>query len=161
MMTKAEVIAEIQKAAKVEGIDPELFQAICQTESSLEPYAIRFEPGYKWTLDVKRFASMSHISEDTERVLQSMSYGLCQIMGAVLREYGFSGRLQTAMVNPALPLAYGAKHLKKFLVRYKTMEEAIAAYNAGSPRYDAAGKFKNQKYVDTVLDHLQKLRALA
>jgi hypothetical protein len=31
------------------------------------------------------------------------------------------------------------------------MPDGIAAYNAGSPRKRADGKFENQKYVDTIL----------
>ena len=46
-----------------------------------------------------------------------------------------------------------------FLMRHKKMDEAIAAYNAGSPRYRADGKFENQGYVDKVNAALKTIRA--
>lgn len=151
----------IHAAALAEGIDAKLLEAICTVESSLDPTAIRFEPHYRWTVSPREWASQMRLSVETETMLQSSSYGLGQIMGAVMREYGFKGKLQTCLADPSLPLMYSAKHLKKFLQKYGAEAEAISAYNAGSPRRTPGGMFENQVYIDKVYSVLRKLRALA
>jgi soluble lytic murein transglycosylase-like protein len=158
----SQIVLDIKAAAMAEGIDPELFQAICTVESSLIPSAVRFEYKYKWHFKPEEWAKKYHFSSDTERAFQSFSYSLPQIMGAVMREYGFAGNFQELLKPDAdhrVALQYGAKHLKRFLIRHKNMDEAIAAYNAGSPRYRADGKFENQGYVDKVNAALKSIRA--
>lgn len=150
----------IRSAAIHEGIDANLFEAICTVESSLEPKAIRYEPHYRWTVSPREWASKMRVSVETETMLQSCSYGLCQIMGAVMREQGFNGDLQTVLVQPEKILMAGAKHLRKFLVRYGDEAAAISAYNCGSVRKTPAGSFENQRYVDKVYAVLRNLRAL-
>jgi soluble lytic murein transglycosylase-like protein len=158
---KNQIIADIHAAANEQGIDPELFQAICTVESSLIPNAVRFEYKYRWHFKPEVWARKYHFSTDTEKAFQSFSYSLPQIMGAVMREYGFTGNFQECLGPDAdhkVPLKYGAMHLKRFLVRHGKMDEAIAAYNAGSPRYLDNGKFENQGYVDKVNAVLKQIR---
>jgi soluble lytic murein transglycosylase-like protein len=150
----------IRSAAIHEGIDANLFEAICTVESSLDPKALRYEPHYRWTTQPREWASKMRLSVETETMLQSCSYGLCQIMGSIMREQGFNGDLQTLLVQPEKILTAGAKHLKKFLTRYGNEEAAIAAYNAGSARKTQGGLFENQRYVDKVYAVLRNLRAL-
>ena len=150
----------IQQVALVEGIDPDLLTAICKHESAFEPLAIRYEPGWKYFYFPREYAEKLNISVETERALQACSFGLCQVMGAVMRERGFEGPLVQCFVDPSLALKFGAKHLKAFLQRYDTEEDAIAAYNAGSPRKTAGGMYVNQRYVDVVSTTLRALRAL-
>jgi soluble lytic murein transglycosylase-like protein len=50
-----------------------------------------------------------------------------------------------------LGLRYGIRHLLKFYTKYGDWPDALAAYNAGSPRKAADGKYLNQSYVDKVL----------
>jgi len=159
-MTTAEVLALIQSVAQAEGLDERLLLAICTIESSLNPYAVRYEPAYKYTVSPRDWASKMRLSVETEECLQKFSYGLAQIMGGVMREYGFSGNLQTCLLNPKVSLTYSAKHLKNYLRRHGSEVEAIAAYNAGSPRKTSGGMFVNQSYVDKVDRELRKLRAL-
>jgi len=159
-MTNAEILSTISTVAQQEKIDEKLLLAICKVESSLDPYAVRYEPAYKWLVSPREWASQMRLSVATEETLQKTSYGLAQIMGAVMREYGFLGKLQACLLNPAIPLAYSAKHLRRYLERYGIEVEAIAAYNAGSPRKTKGGMFENQLYVDKVSAELRKLRAL-
>lgn len=157
----AQIISDIRAAATAEGIDPELFQAICTIESSLIPSAVRFEYKYRWHFKPEEWAKRYHFSVDTERAFQSFSYSLPQIMGAVMREYGYTGNFQELLkpdCDHKIPLQYAAKHLKRFLIRHKTMDEAVASYNAGSPRYLPNGKFENQGYVDKVNKVLNQIR---
>jgi soluble lytic murein transglycosylase-like protein len=159
-MTSVEILSIIKEVAQAEGLDEKLLLAICTVESSLDPYAVRYEPAYKYTFSPRDWASKMHLSTETEECLQKFSYGLAQIMGGVMREYGFSGNLQTCLLNPKIPLTYSAKHLKNYLRRHGSEVEAIASYNAGSPRKTPGGLFVNQQYVDKVDRELRKLRTL-
>lgn len=150
----------IYTAAISAGIDPELFLAICTHESALDPTAIRFEAHYRWLYHPREFASRMGISDETEIALQRFSYGLPQVMGAVLREYGFQRPLQCALEHPEEICVIAAKHLKKLQQKYSDEAEVIAAYNAGSAVKLPSGMFENQRYVDAVSMLLRTLRTL-
>ncbi len=62
-----------------------------------------------------------------------MSWGLMQVMGAVAREYGFSGRFLSQLCDPAVGLEYGCRHLSILLKRHGTIRAALSAYNSGQP----------------------------
>jgi hypothetical protein len=160
LMTPTECAALIHVVANENGVDPILFEAICRVESSLDPLAMRYEPKWNYLYFPREHASRLRITEETETQLQKFSYGLCQIMGSVAREHGFTGALVSLAADPALCLKFGAIHLKKFLWKYQTEAEAIAAYNAGSARRTPGGMFVNQQYVDKVDKVLRKLRPL-
>jgi hypothetical protein len=128
---------------------------MCKVESSLNPWAVRFEPGYKWFYEPVKFAEWSRISVDTERALQAMSYGLMQVMGAVCREYGYRGDLIRIASDAEQSLTFACKHLRKLTMRFGEVE-CIPAYNAGSPRKTPGGLWVNQGYVDKVHAELVK-----
>lgn len=136
-----EITRAIQACAAEYRLPWELVKAICQVESSMNPWAIRHEPGYRWLV------GDSH--EETEHMGQKTSWGLMQVMGAVAREYGFTGHFPRLCV-PIVGLEYGCKHLAKFHDRYKTWPEAIVSYNAGRP-VKIDGRYRNQEYLDKVL----------
>lgn len=162
-MTRIETVALIKKVAATVGVDPVLLQAIATVESSLISEAVKFEPLYRWhhepvTWALKIRQSVPGYSAETERALQSFSYGLIQVMGAVMREQGFTGHLQTVLANPEICLEYGARHLKKFLTRYKgNVGDAICAYNRGSAKRLPNGEYANQHYVNKVTLEMQKI----
>jgi len=159
-MTATEAAALIHTVAAENGIDPVLFEAICRVESSLNQFAMRYEPKWNYLYFQREHAGQLGITEETETQLQKFSYGLCQIMGSVAREHGYRGPLVALIADPALCLKFGAIHLKKFLWKYQTEAEAIAAYNAGSARKTPGGMFVNQQYVDKVDKVLRQLRPL-
>lgn len=151
--------ALIEQIATEEKLDPLLFVAICTVESSLNPLAARFEPAWRYLYHPREIASQLVISVETETAFQSMSFGLPQIMGSVMRERGYTDHLSKCFVDPALPLRYAARHLRGFLVKYGGNEsDAISAYNQGSNRKTAGGLYQNQRYVDKVSAVLRKLR---
>lgn len=141
--------------AKEFGLDPDLVLAIVMTESGNDTCVVRYEPKWKYFFDTAKFARMNKITEDTEKVLQSMSWGPMQIMGTKLREYGYTGML-TEAIDPNISAHYSCKFLKQLLDKWVDVETAISAYNAGSPARDpVTKKFRNQEYVDKVINHYQ------
>ena len=126
----------------------ELIEAFATVESSLNTYAIRYEPQFKYLYLLDDRSQLS----PTERVGQMCSWGLMQVMGAVAREHGFKGYFPQ-LCDPVVGLRYGCLHVTKFRSKYGEWQEVIAAYNAGSPRRDPAkpGAYVNQFYVNKVL----------
>lgn len=139
----------IEDVADAENVPKNLLAAIVQTESSNNKWAVRFEPHYKWLFKTKENAQANGITETTEKIFQMTSFGLCQIMGAVLRELGLKGPIFQAF-DEKTNLEYAAKLLKRLAGRFKERDDIIAAYNAGSPVKTLNGLYKNQQYVDKV-----------
>lgn len=118
--------------------------AVCQIESGYNPWAYRYEPGFRYLVgDVG-------IMSPTEKTQQMASWGLMQVMGAVAREAGLTG-FCSKLCEPSIGLAYGMRHLRRFYTKYQSWPDALASYNAGSPRKNQAGQYFNQGYVDKVL----------
>jgi soluble lytic murein transglycosylase-like protein len=159
-MDRAQIIALIHYVAHEHKIDPIFYQAICTVESSLDPFAIRYERAWNYLYFPREHASRLNITDETETQMQRFSYGLPQIMGSVAREHGYQGPLGKLFADPGLALKYGAMHLRKFQWKYGTEAEVAAAYNAGAARKTAGGLFRNQQYVDKVDRELRKLRPL-
>jgi soluble lytic murein transglycosylase-like protein len=146
----------IEDVADAENVPKNLLGAIIQTESSNNKYAVRFEPHFKWLYKQKDFARDCGITEATETVMQMTSWGLCQLMGALLRELGHKGPMVLALEEQA-NITYCAKYLKRLATRYKDGDDIIAAYNAGSPIKGLNGQYKNQAYVDKVKLYLSAI----
>lgn len=149
----------IKIAADDNQINWEVLASICSVESGGNPHVMRYEPNYRWTYNVNQFAHSLGITVQTEEQLQKHSMGLCQIMGGLARsELGFKDHL-SKLLDPKVNLDLGAKHLSKLLKKYDEID-AIAAYNAGSPRKSAGGHYENQPYVNKVVSRLNDLRGL-
>lgn len=155
-MGERDLFQQIVRAkAKNLRLDPLLLEAIVEVESAWNPYAVRFEPDFSYTLTPRPFAVRNGISEKTEKYLQKFSWGLGQIMGGTARTLGYTGplvRLTEVETNIDLMCAY----LVRFCKKYPSIDKQIAAYNAGSVVLTEQGKFKNQIYVDKVLAVMAK-----
>jgi len=153
-MITPEIRSIIDKVAAQYGINPDLVAAFVLTESSGDPKAYRYEPAF-----YQRYIIPLNLPED-EGKGRAASYGLMQIMGEVARELGFTGAFDE-LYDPEIGLNYGVKHLHSFISRYvssdNSLNPAIAAYNAGSPRKNPDGTFVNQQYVDTVNRHFAEV----
>lgn len=148
----------IQEKSGFYKVDPLLIQAIIKTESGGNKFASRWEPQYPYIYKPEKFAEPLGITLQTEIALQKFSYGLMQCMGAVFRELGYTYPLPMAF-EYEVNLEYGIRHFKSFLERHSDTDEAIASYNAGSPRYGKDGKLVNQHYVDKVNAEWARLRS--
>lgn len=78
-----------------------------------------------------------------------------QVMGVRAREMGFD-QILTRLINPSEGIFYGAKILDQNIVRFGSKEDAISAYNQGSPKKEVDGYYINQSYVDSVLEYEKK-----
>lgn len=88
------------------GIDPRLIYAVCMVESSGNEKAITPEDG------------------------NSTSYGICQIKLATAKSVGFKGTA-AGLMEPSLNALYASRYLITKLNRYKSLDQAVSAYNAG------------------------------
>lgn len=149
-----------------------LVLAIIQVESGGDQYAWNPEPKYRYLWDVKRKAPFRALTDaensseippadflsaagdrDAEWWGQQASWGAMQLMGACARELGFVGHLPR-LCDSHLGVDFGCRHLAamrdRFLGKFG-WGGVIAAWNAGSPRFDGVGVFVNQPYVNKVV----------
>lgn len=160
------VAALANKLGEKYGIDANVILAIAHVESALDQYAVRFEANYKWTVTVERYAKLLGITAATEQVLQRMSWGPMQLMGANARGFGFEGHLTQLAGDVEAAMDLSVQFLQQ---RYKLnepdmrairgwSEPAIAAYNAGSAVRLANGRWANEDYVKRVRKEYDRLR---
>jgi soluble lytic murein transglycosylase-like protein len=146
----------IDAISKEMGFDSSWAKAIIQTESSGNALAVRYEPQWRYVLDVPGYAKFLGLTEDTERVCQSMSWGLTQIMGSVAREHGYKGHLPK-LIHRDLNIRSGIVHMKGFREKYPNALDWVSSYNQGNPGKAESGKYYNQVYVDRVLGFWQDI----
>jgi soluble lytic murein transglycosylase-like protein len=145
----------IENAAGAHGLPARLVAAVAGVESGGNSWAFRYEPQF-YARHVAQDASVKAVapcSLDSERAARATSWGLMQVMGATARGLGFTGAFLNALCDPATGLEYGCRLLARLRDQYKERHGwpgVVAAYNAGSPRKDASGRFSNQSYVDKI-----------
>jgi soluble lytic murein transglycosylase-like protein len=158
MISESALITMIRACAKMMQVNPDLAVAIAQNETDLDTTKCRYEPAWNYLVNVDRFAQKLGITSRTEEMLQKFSWGIMQVMGSVLRELGYNGPLnESGELN--LAMYYGCKKLSLLSKKYPQENDVISAYNAGTPIKDSDGKYRNQEYVNNVLENLKKLRA--
>ena len=140
----------VKRFAKELNVEANLIAAICQQESSCNPFAQRYEPNFQWTLTPAVFARVIGCSPETEMHGQKNSYGMMQIMGTVARENNFRGWFGE-LFEAELNIEIGTRHLSKFVAKHNDIAIAISAYNCGTPKRLPNGNLANQKYVESVL----------
>jgi hypothetical protein len=126
-----------------------LVAAIVVVESGGGTHKTRFEPTYPYLYGVEKYAKILQITQETEKVHQMTSWGLMQVMGSTARWQGYEEDLPN-LCRPTVGLRQGCLYLRQLVTKYGNVTDAIAAYNAGSPRKDSSGRYLNQGYVDKV-----------
>ena len=154
----------IEKWAVKYELDVIACKTLVTIESGYRQYALRFESKYRWLYKVPHYAMAQGITHSSEEILQKCSIGLCQIMGATAREFGFEDPLP-ALFDIDKNLEFGLMHFKRCHERYDILHDAVAAYNAGSARkISSNGKiyYENDDYVKkfrltyaTILENLR------
>ena len=89
------------------------------------------------------------------------SWGLMQLLLKTGQEVLGNPTLNTTqLMQPRVNIEAGTKFLSQLWARFGNMRDTIAAYNAGSPRLNAQGKYVNQLYVDKVEKNYKVYKAL-
>jgi len=118
----------IESASKSYQIPVDIIKAIIKVESNWDPNARRYE---------------AHLKDS--------SLGLMQLLTKTAKAVSGNFTLtEFQILQPTLNILLGTKYLREQLNTYKTIDNAIAAYNAGSPRFTSMGNYVNQAYVDKV-----------
>lgn len=158
MPLSAEIWSHIQKASQTHDLPSDLVASVVMVESAGNPWAMRFEPDWRYVWQSAVFAKMIQSSVLTEQTMQSTSWGLMQVMGTVARELGHKGWL-SELCQPEVGLDYGARHLKDKIKKYGELD-GIAAYNSGMPRRLENGALANQVYLDKILRYRERFSIL-
>jgi len=146
----------IEAAAKEHGLSWKLLAAIANQESAGQPYAVRYEPKWKYFYNPGFYAKKNAVTVETERTCQMMSWSYCQIMGAVARELGYEGPMPR-LCDATLNFKFAALKLVSIMKKFPAMDSAISAYNAGTPQKGSDGKFLNQHYVSNVIGFIDQI----
>lgn len=152
--------SNVSRIAKSYAFDPVLIAAFIAQESGGIPQRSRFEPAWHFYNAPEKFAAQLGISAETEKQLQSFSWGLMQIMGAAARDMGYAGFLNQ-LCDPDIGLSVSCKFLDEKRKKYPELKDMISSYNMGTPKKTAAGLYVNQAYVDGVVNHANVLRGEA
>ena len=143
----------IEAAARNHGLPTRLVAAVVRVESSSNPWAMRYEPAfYDRYVRGQQTRVFGAVSRDTERTARATSWGLMQVMGETARCLGCTLPFLSQLCDPAMGLEWGCKLLMRLSARYSDWPTVVAAYNAGTPRKDGAGRFVNQPYVDKIFN---------
>lgn len=121
------------------GVDPALIKGIIQQES-------------RWDVNASRY----------EAHLNDSSWGLMQVLLKTAKWILGNDKLTIAdLINPQINVDAGTKYIASLLKQYNgKVQDAIAAYNAGSPRRNKDGSYVNQAYVDKVYRNYMMYRTI-
>src|SRR5436853_7131746 len=132
-MTKEELIALAGIKAQDHGIDPALLKALCEAESSWNPWAARWEPNFFRKYVAPLYTADQIVGGATEAYMRAMSWGLGQVMGQTARELGFTGQFLSELCDPLVGLEFCCRKLKSALdAHVGQVEDALLRYNGGS-----------------------------
>ena len=124
-------------AARKYGLPWELLAGLVCQESAGKPSARRHEPKYRWLYGDgpgERPNLPADVTLSDDLILQKWSYGPCQVMGAVAREYGYAGHLK-GLLDPEINLEYGARHLaNKIKQAHGDVRGGLLLYNGGGDK---------------------------
>jgi soluble lytic murein transglycosylase-like protein len=140
-MTQEEMIATARAAAARHTLDEALVCAVCEQESTWNPWAIRYEPAFRI-----RYVAPLRLPV-TEEIARSISWGLMQVMGEVAHEAGYSGPFPE-LCDPGTGLDVGCRVLAKKLVSAGgDVTKGLQLWNGGgNPEYAAEVLARQNKY---------------
>jgi soluble lytic murein transglycosylase-like protein len=138
--------AQAWTLAKEAGCDPALICAICEQESSWNPWAIRWEQLF-YEKYIRPMVLDRRLRDITEAKARAFSWGLMQVMGQVAREHGYAGHM-TALCDPETGIRVGtAVWRSKLEAAGGNVEQALELWNGGAnPNYAAEVLARRAKY---------------
>lgn len=135
-------------------------RAFAYVESSFNPHAAREESHYfnvgskyyKQVQDSSIAFLLRHPEHDIpvnlEKAQRSISHGLFQCMGQLLRSLGYDKEYIDLTI--AEQFYYFGLYTSQNKKRWHKTSDWVAAYNAGSPKKKPSGEYKNQGYVNKI-----------
>lgn len=128
MSAPATLVALARKAALAHALDPALVCAICEQESSWNPWSIRYEP-----LFFAKYVAPLYTNNKvgaSEAYARGFSWGLMQVMGQTAREAGYTEPFLSALCDPADALEIGCRVLrKKFDIASSVAQTILSAHD--------------------------------
>ena len=122
------LIAVAKQEAVACNLDPALFCAVIEQESSWNPWAMRYEPGF-----FAKYIDGKITAGETEKRARATSWGLCQVMGQVAREYFFTEKFLSQLCDPQSGLRVGAQVLAgKLRKAGGDIEKGLLLWNGGA-----------------------------
>lgn len=129
----------IIKASEDYNLEIDLLIGLILQESLGQENAVRYEPAfYKRYLQNKKRSQIAGYwplgtipNNNTEYNLRSTSFGLMQIMGQVAREYQFTNRWLTDLLNPEINIMLGARILNDYITKRGNPTAGLLRYNGG------------------------------
>jgi soluble lytic murein transglycosylase-like protein len=115
------------------GLDPAIVCAVCEQESTWNPFAIRFEPAF----EARYVRPALPAAPTTLELTKAISFGLMQVMGEVAIELGFAGRFLTELCDPDTGVDFGCRKLRKCFASRPDLESSLLAYNGGGDAFYA------------------------
>jgi soluble lytic murein transglycosylase-like protein len=114
-------------AAKHGGLDPYIVCAVCEQESSWNPFAVRYENEF-----LARYVKpLNPLSPTTQEITRACSFGLMQVMGLTAMEFGWRGYFLTDLCDPDNGVDYGCRKLQQCFENGSDDEHALLLYNGG------------------------------
>ena len=137
MPAPPELVTLASNAAAAQKLDAPLVCAVIEQESSWNPWAMRYEPAF-FAKYVAPLYTNNKISA-SEAYARGFSWGLCQVMGQVAREFGFDAPFLSALCDPEQGLAIGCKVMRRKLdAMAGDLTRGLLAWNGGAnPQYAA------------------------
>lgn len=132
LSTTAGRLALVTPIAMKAGLVPSLVAAVCEQESTWNPWAIRFEPAF----EARYIKPALPTAPTTRELTKAISFGLMQIMGEVAIELGWQGSFLSELCDPETGVVFGCKKLQKCFFAHRDDEPSLLAYNGGgNPLY--------------------------
>ncbi len=137
-LTMSSLNAVVDDTARKVGVEPALVRALIQNESG-------------WNVNASRY----------EAHLKDSSWGLMQVLLKTGKWIlGDATLTVTQLILPKTNIKAGTAYIKYQLTRYRgNIQDAIAAYNAGSVKRNKDGSYINKRYVDKVYRSYLNYRA--
>lgn len=138
----------------VDGLTPDVVEAMVRTESSGKASAYRFEPLY-W----EKYCAKHPVFGTGVPQRIAASYGLMQVMYPTAYALGYRGEPE-GLFLPQQSLLFGVRVMADNL-RWSRghLEAALAAYNGGKTKSNLTPPYRNGVYVNKVKAHLADVQA--
>lgn len=123
----------IEDIVASEGMPPAIIKGMVWQESKFDEFSYH----YNYDRPADRSYGLMHLTLPTANETWTKAGGTGTVTS-------------NSLYDPIFNIWLGTLYLKSLYNKYRNWNKAVAAYNAGAPRYTPAGGFINQGYVNAV-----------